>query len=36
VVGRLLGTRLGEILGRTVVVENRPGAGGNIGTDVVA
>ncbi|MEN9418121.1 MAG: hypothetical protein RI988_1741 [Pseudomonadota bacterium] len=36
VVGRLFATRLGESLGRTVIVENRPGAGGNIGTDLVA
>jgi tripartite-type tricarboxylate transporter receptor subunit TctC len=34
--GRLLGQRLQEKFGQTVIVENRGGAGGNIGTDVVA
>ena len=28
--------RLGALLGQTVVVENRPGAGGTIGSDAVA
>ena len=36
VMGRLLGQRLQEKFGQTVIVENRGGAGGNIGTDVVA
>lgn len=36
VVARMLGQRLGEMWGQTVVVENRSGAGGNIGSDVVA
>ena len=36
VTGRLLADRLGSYLGGTFVVENKPGAGGNIGTDVVA
>jgi tripartite-type tricarboxylate transporter receptor subunit TctC len=35
-VGRHLAQRLGENLGQTVVAENRPGAGGMVGTDVVA
>ena len=35
-VGRNLAQRLGENLGQTVVAENRPGAGGMVGTDVVA
>jgi len=33
---RLIGTRVGESWGQPVVVENRTGAGGNIGADTVA
>ncbi len=33
---RQLAQRMGEILGTTVVVENKPGASGNIGTNMVA
>jgi tripartite-type tricarboxylate transporter receptor subunit TctC len=33
---RLIGTRVGEAWGQPVVVENRTGAGGNIGADAVA
>src|ERR1700759_5640088 len=36
VMTRLISDRLGEALGRAVVVENRPGAGGTIGADFVA
>ena len=35
IVGRVVGQKLGEVLGGSVVVENRPGAGGNIGTQAV-
>lgn len=34
--GRLIAQRLTEMWGQSVVVENKPGAGGNIGADFVA
>ncbi|MCY7369718.1 MAG: tripartite tricarboxylate transporter substrate binding protein [Polaromonas sp.] len=36
IVGRVVSQKLGEVLGSSAVVENRPGAGGNIGTQAVA
>jgi tripartite-type tricarboxylate transporter receptor subunit TctC len=33
---RVVGQQLSETFGQPIVVENRPGAGGNIGSDVVA
>lgn len=36
VVARLIAQKLNETWGQTVVVDNRPGAGGNVGTDIVA
>src|SRR5215203_490245 len=36
VAARLLGLHLQEAFGQSVVVENRPGAGSNLGTSVVA
>ena len=36
VVARIVGVRLGEALGQTVVIDNRGGAGGTIGADIVA
>jgi tripartite-type tricarboxylate transporter receptor subunit TctC len=34
--GRAIGAKLGETWGQPVVIENKPGAGGNIGADFVA
>ena len=35
-VSRLVGTKLAELTGWQVIIENRPGAGGNLAVDVVA
>ncbi len=35
-VGRLIAQKLSDLWGQSVVVENKPGAGGNIGADYVA
>jgi tripartite-type tricarboxylate transporter receptor subunit TctC len=36
VYAQLVGAKLSEIVKQSVVIENRPGAGGNVGADVVA
>jgi tripartite-type tricarboxylate transporter receptor subunit TctC len=36
VLARTLGTKMSETFGQPVIVENRPGAAGNIGTDLIA
>ncbi|MDQ6917306.1 MAG: tripartite tricarboxylate transporter substrate binding protein [Pseudomonadota bacterium] len=36
ILARDVGKRLTETLGQSVVIDNRPGAGGNIGSDIVA
>src|SRR5260221_12807842 len=36
IVSRIVGQRLGELLGQPLVIENRGGAGGEISTDIAA
>ncbi|MEY3755122.1 MAG: hypothetical protein RLY27_1739 [Pseudomonadota bacterium] len=35
-VGRILQTKLGEVLGQPIIIENKPGASGNIGMEMAA
>jgi len=35
-VARMLGEKMGQALGQPIIIENRPGAGGSIGSDYVA
>src|SRR6267142_1329486 len=34
VIARLIGQKLGEALGQQFVIDNRPGANGNLGTEI--
>ena len=36
IVARMLGPKMADALGKSVVIDNRPGAGGNLGTDQAA
>jgi tripartite-type tricarboxylate transporter receptor subunit TctC len=36
IMGRLMAQHLGSALGQQIVVDNKPGAGGNLGADIVA
>lgn len=36
ILGRLIGQKMGDLLGQPVVIDNKPGASGSIGTDFVA
>jgi tripartite-type tricarboxylate transporter receptor subunit TctC len=36
IIGRLMGGKLADVLGQSVIVENRPGAGGDIGAEATA
>src|SRR5690349_1449674 len=36
VLARIVGKKMGDILGQTFVIENRPGAGGNIAAEYVS
>jgi len=34
--GRMLASKLSEVLGQQIIIDNRPGAGSTIGTEVAA
>jgi tripartite-type tricarboxylate transporter receptor subunit TctC len=36
ILARAIAPRMGQLLGQTIIIENKPGAGGNLGTDAVA
>jgi tripartite-type tricarboxylate transporter receptor subunit TctC len=36
VIGRIMADKIGQIWGQTIIVDNKPGAGGNIGVSAVA
>lgn len=36
ILARIVGVKLGETTGQTVIIDNRPGAGGNIGSSMVS
>lgn len=36
IIARIIGQSLSEQMGQTVIVENKPGAGGDLGTDILA
>ncbi len=36
IIGRMVGMKLGEVLGQQMIMDNRGGAGGSIGVDIVA
>ncbi len=36
IMARIMGQKMGELVGQTFIVDNRPGAGGNLGSDFVA
>jgi tripartite-type tricarboxylate transporter receptor subunit TctC len=36
ILARAVAPKMGQLLGQTIVIENKPGAGGNLGTELVA